>query len=361
VRPGRTFRRFGPHLPNAAQQETAHGHLRYRAPDSGEKYMIGCKLKLGIALLLCCTASLTLGQAPESRYTRTATGAAVEEVLVTGVHPGPGMWKVTSGENTLWILGTHAPLPQRLVWRSQEVEFAISEAQQVLDTYAASFSLRGGNPLAMKGKPLRRVLSRKAYSQWRSLKKKYIGDNDEIETALPVTVALLLRSNAFAQSGLGNSEIVLRELHRLARAYQVPVTNDHQVTKVISGMPADAAAERRGVEFLLETMKNLEGDLRAARVRANAWAMGDIEALRAQATADTNVARLYASSWPYLTESELAELTAETDAKWLEAVERALRHNHTTVASLPIFMLLRDDGLLAALRTRGFEIIEPAD
>jgi TraB/PrgY/gumN family len=317
--------------------------------------------KLVIAVIVCSSASLTLAQTPESRYTATATGVAVEEVLVTGVHPGPGMWKVTHGEHTLWILGTHAPLPQRLVWRSQEVEFAISEAQQVLDTYSASFSLRGGNPLAMKSKPLRRVLPRKAYSQWRALKKKYIGDNAEIEAALPVTAALLLRSNAFAQTGLGNSDLVLRELHRLAQAYQVPVTNDHQVTKVIAGVPTDAGAERRGVDFLVETMNNLESDLRAARVRANAWAIGDIDALRVQAATDTKVAGLYASSWPYLSDAELAELTAETDAMWLAAAEKALRRNQTTVASLPIFMLLRDDGLLAALRARGFDVLEPTD
>jgi len=307
------------------------------------------------------SGSAAFAQQPQSqtRHTRTPAGATVEEVLVTGEHPGPGLWKVLHGENTLWILGTYAPLPQRLIWRSQEVEIAISEAQQVMDAYSASFTLRGGNPLAMKGKPLRRVLSRKEYSQWRALKKKYIGDNREIESALPVTAALVLRSSAFAQAGLGNSDIVLRELHRLANAYHVPVTNDHQVTKVVAGVPTDPEAERRGVAFLVATMKNLEADLRAARTRANAWAVGDIDALRAQAAADTTVAQLYASSWPYLSDAQLAELAAETDAKWLDAAEKALRRNRTTVASLPIFMLLRADGLLDRLRARGFEVVEP--
>lgn len=299
------------------------------------------------------------GQSGDTRYTRTPAGTTVEEVLVTGEHPGPGMWKVVHGDHTLWILGTQTPLPRRLIWRSEEVEFAISEAQQVLDAYSASFSVRGGNPLAMKGKPLRRLLPRRAYSQWRALKAKYIGDDAEIETALPVTAALILRSNALAQAGLGNSDIVLRELHRLAQAYNVPVTNDHQVTKIIANVPTDAEAQQRGVAFLIETMKNLEEDLRAARARANAWAIGDIDALRAQAAEDTNIARLYASSWPYLTDAELAALTQETDAKWLAAAEKALQRNQTTVASLPIFMLLRPDGLLAELRARGFEVIEP--
>jgi uncharacterized protein YbaP (TraB family) len=313
-------------------------------------------------IAILCAYLACIGSAwaqSDRRFTQTQSGATVEEVLVTGEHPGPGMWKVAHGENSLWILGTHAPLPQRLIWRSQEVEFAISEAQQVLGNYSASLTMRGGNPLNMKGKPLRRVLTRRAYSQWQSLKRKYIGRNDDIETALPVTAALVLRSNALAQAGLANADSVLYELHRLANAYHVPVTDDHQVTKVIAGMPADAASERKGVEFLLSTMKNLEADLKTARVRANAWAVGDIEALRAQAAADTTAAQLYASSWPYLTDAELAALTVETDTRWLNAAERALRHNQTTVATLPIFMLLRPDGLLASLRARGFEVIEP--
>jgi uncharacterized protein YbaP (TraB family) len=315
-------------------------------------------LALRCTLLFCFSASIVVAQS-ERRYTQTPAGAQVEEVLVTGEHPGPGMWKVTNGENSLWILGTHSPLPQRLVWRSQDVEFAISEAQQVLGNYSASFTMRTGNPLSMKGKPLRRLLPRRAYSQWQSLKKKYIGRNAEIETALPVTAALVLRSNAYAQAGLASADSVLQELHRLANSYHVPVTNDHQVTKVIAGIPPDADAERKGVEFLIATMKNLESDLKTARTRANAWAIGDIEALRVQAAADTTTAQLYASSWPYLSDAELAALTTETDARWLAAADRALRRNQTTVATLPIFMLLRPQGLLAALRSRGFEVIEP--
>jgi uncharacterized protein YbaP (TraB family) len=295
----------------------------------------------------------------ERRFTQTQSGAQVEEVLVTGEHPGPGLWKVSNGDNALWILGTYSPLPQRLIWRSQDVEFAISEAQQVLGNYSASFTTRGGNPLGLKGRPLRRLLSRRDYSRWQALKKKYIGENDDIETALPVTAALVLRSNAFAQRGLTNADSVLQELQRLAKAYHVPVTNDHQVTKVIDGIPTDAAAERKGVEFLVATMANLESDLKTARLRANAWAIGDIDALRQQAAADTTTAQLYASSWPYLDDADLVALTRETDTRWLNAADQALRRNRTTVATLPIFMLLRQDGLLAALRARGYEVIEP--
>lgn len=309
--------------------------------------------------VLALGALVTPATAQDRRGSPTQTGEKVEEILVTGEHPGPGMWQVSNGDNTLWVLGTYSPLPTRLIWRSEEVEFAISEAQQVLASYSGSFALRGGNPLATEGKPLRKVLSRKEYSRWIALKAKYIGKLDEVDRALPVTAALILRSAAFARTGLTNADGVSREMQRVAAQYHVPVTSDHQVTKVVSGAPANAEAERKGVAFLVRTMNTLETDLRAARVRANAWAVGDIEALRAQAAADTTVAQLYAGSWPYLDDAELAALTRETDARWLEAAERALRHNRTTVATLPIFMLLDANGLLSQLRARGFEVIEP--
>lgn len=317
------------------------------------------QLRACAALALTLLAATSTAQVAERRYTQTPAGTKVEEVLVTGEHPGPGLWRVTNGENTLYILGTHSPLPRALRWRSQEIEIAISEAQQVLASYSASFTLRGANPLATEGKPLRRVLSRKAYAQWRALKAKYIGDNDEVERALPVTAALILRSSAYERAGLTNADSIWREIVRLANEYHVPVTNDHQVTKVVGDVSMDADAARAGVDFLVRTMTSLEADLREARALANAWAIGDLDALRARAHNDDQIARLYATSWPFLTAEEIQALTVETNEKWLAAADKALRRNRTSVASLPIFLLLQPQGLLDGLRARGFEVDEP--
>lgn len=286
--------------------------------------------------------------------------APIEEVLVVGEHPGPGLWKVTRGENTLWILGTHSPLPRQLTWRSQQVEWVMTEAQQVIGPYAASISLRGGDPLAVKSPPLRKLLSRKQYAQWRALKQKYLGDVDEIERVLPVSAALLLRSAAFERAGLANADMVWRQIYAAAERYAVPVSASHQVDKTIEWNARQAAdAERIGVDFLLKTMNTLESDLRAARLRANAWATGDVEALRAQAARDQNFSELYASSWPFLSEEELHSLQTATDTRWLVAAERALKRNRTTFAALPIYLLLDDAGLPASLRALGFEVAAP--
>jgi uncharacterized protein YbaP (TraB family) len=299
---------------------------------------------------------------PYGELPRTSPGSPVEEVLVTGEHPGPGLWKVSRGDHVLWILGTHSPLPKELVWRSQQVELVMTESQEVLGNYSATFTMEDGDVLEAKGKSLRSLLPRKTYSQWLALKKKYLGRNAQVEKALPVTAALLLRSSAFDRAGLTNADQVWRQINSLADAYHVPVTTAHQVNKVIrGGIPRDAKSQRIGVEYLIDTIANLEPELRVARVRANAWAVGDIDALKKQMDADQNAAHLYASSWPFFQGDELQSLIAETDRRWIEAAESALSRNHTTFAALPVFLLLRADGLLATLSAQGFVIEAPAE
>ena len=61
----------------------------------------------------------------------------LDEVLVSGEQPGPGLWKVIkttpAGEHVMWVLGSYGPLPQKMQWRSAQVEQAIASYQQVLD------------------------------------------------------------------------------------------------------------------------------------------------------------------------------------------------------------------------------------
>jgi hypothetical protein len=56
----------------------------------------------------------------------------LDTVLVLGEQPGPGLWKVSKGDNVMWVLGTYGPLPQGVTWRSTQVEARIAESQQVL-------------------------------------------------------------------------------------------------------------------------------------------------------------------------------------------------------------------------------------
>ena len=56
----------------------------------------------------------------------------IDEVLVTGERPGPGMWRISKDGHDLWILATLRPLPKNMTWRSVLVEQRIAGSQAVL-------------------------------------------------------------------------------------------------------------------------------------------------------------------------------------------------------------------------------------
>ena len=305
-----------------------------------------------ITLVLCLVTGLPLAQ-----------NAVVEEVLVTGEHPGPGLWRVSSGDHSLWILGTHSPLPRQMTWRSQEVESIISEAQQIIDAYSVTMSVQGADALRSQSR-LKDALPSRTYARWRALRRKYVDRSIETDHLLPSSAAMLLQYSAFEKAGLAYTDAVMGEIVRLARKYNVPITRDHQVEERMY-LSAERIAEtsqdaqRNGVQYLTRTMDRLESDIKAARARANAWATGDIEALKAQASEDQGMAYMLAYSWPFLRNEEVNELLMRADAHWLAAAEVALTSNRTTFAILPIYLVLKEQGLLAKLEEAGYVVEAP--
>src|SRR5512144_526898 len=82
------------------------------------------------------SAFLYLGACWAQTPSATDEGAAMDEIVVTGEYPGPGLWKVTrEGEpagHTLWIIGDPPPLPKRLAWKSTAVEAVVLRSQEIL-------------------------------------------------------------------------------------------------------------------------------------------------------------------------------------------------------------------------------------
>ena len=70
----------------------------------------------GIAVLLFA------GTAVADQYVADTPSEDLDVVLVTGEQPGPGLWKVSSGDHVLWILGEVAPQPNKVTWRSKRFE-----------------------------------------------------------------------------------------------------------------------------------------------------------------------------------------------------------------------------------------------
>ena len=294
---------------------------------------------------------------------------AVEEVTISGERAGPGLWKIRKGDHTLYLLGTVTPLPKKLVWRSREVEHVLDRSQALVTGARASI---GVNPIlwarliwnARKlvkepGKStLGATLPPDLFARYEALRLKYAPDKTEQLTRRPVFAALGLWGEAISRSGLTSGTDVRATVNKLARARNVKIIEpkikvDDPLGAVneLMNMPPEAE-----VACLRTVVDRLEGDLSAMRAQADAWAVGDVDALRKQRMVDqvAEEACLAIISGP-----KLSDLRRRFETEWFDAAVQSLEKNPSTLAVTPMIQFFGPQGLLAKFAARGYEVVEP--
>lgn len=300
----------------------------------------------------------------------------LEAMVVSGAQPGPGMWKVSSGDHVLHILGTVSPLPRRMEWMSDEVEAVVADARVVISAPAvvvdADIGIFRGMALlpAMlrarnnPGKrPLRDMVSPELYARWEVLKARYMGRDRGVEKRRPLLAAQELYEAALRKSGLRMGGVVGPVVARARKAAGVPLVDStvrlkvDDPKRVLKEFSESDLADR---ECFAGTLDRIETDLDTMRARANAWAVGDIEGLRSLPWQNH-----YATCQEAVTGSALArrlgmdDLPRRAKDAWLSNVEQALAEHPGSFAMLPMHQLLGEDGMLEVLRARGYAIESP--
>lgn len=300
----------------------------------------------------------------------------LDAVVVTGVQPGPGMWKVSKGDHVMWVLGTLSPLPRRMTWHSQDAEEVIARSQEVLDVPYATIDADVGffrgltllpSLLGARRNPgdatLRDVLPADLYARWTVLKEKYVGRDSSIEKWRPIFAANELYSAALRKSGLSNAGAVAKTVRKAAKKHKVKLTEPMVKVTVVDPKVAIKdfrAAPLNDVECFRKTLDHLETDLASMTARANAWAIGDVEALRVLPYSNQ-----FEVCWKALTEASFArklgldETEQRVEKAWFDAAEAALANNQTTFAVLPITQILKPDGYLSRLQAKGYLVEAP--
>ena len=63
----------------------------------------------------------------------------LDAVVVSGVQPGPGLWKVSKDGRVMWVLATLSPLPKRMEAKAQPAWMA--EAEKALAIHAETVAM----------------------------------------------------------------------------------------------------------------------------------------------------------------------------------------------------------------------------
>jgi hypothetical protein len=301
--------------------------------------------------------------------------AAPERVLVTGKRPGPGLWKVSRGDHVLWIFGTWSPLPRKMEWRSREVEQVVAQSQEYLmpPTVSAGVGyLSGIGALPFMfgfkdipdGKRLQDVLPADVYARWQPLKRKYFGDDSGIERQRPVFVAEELYRRALDSAGFGAGREVSEAIESIARKNKVRMTPSLVQVEIKEPGKRLREFKKSALEdtaCFATTLAQLEGNIEEMRVRANAWAIGDVAVIANLDYADRKQAcdTLWLTSSVANSQPELQTMVERARAAWLAAADKALANNASTFASLGMKEILDPKGLVAALRAKGYSVEPP--
>lgn len=304
------------------------------------------------------------------------TAPLLSEVVVTGEMPGPGLWRVSRGDNELWLLGTLSPLPKRFRWRSDEVEQRVAASQLLLAPPAVDFEAGVGRIRALFLLPsllgarrnpddakLADVLPPELYARWQPLKQRHLKRNRKVETWRPLFAAGKLYEEATEDVGLRRRDLVWPIVEKAADRHgvaqfqpKVPV----RIEDPKSTIKAFARTTLDDTECFALTLDRLEADLATMRERAEAWAIGDLDLLRRLPVADPGPACIEAvMQASVFSEQGIAELPQRLREAWLEAAEKALSEHRSTFAVLPMRLLLGEDSVLETLAERGYAVQEP--
>ena len=288
----------------------------------------------------------------------------LDEVVVTGERPGPGMWHIHRGGAHVWILGSISPLPRDITWRAKQVETVLQSTSQVLVQKPIELSiprvlwmLIADRKYLMVGggKRLKDVLAPELHARFAAQRSKVTDDAEKWEHYRPIIATAFLQQAAFHKVNLSMRLDLGAALRQLAakhgvRIEEVKVAGASDMLEALKTMPA--ATERICVEASLET---IESGLPRLLERAQAWADGNVQRIEnlpelKQVDACRNALDAGKGA---------SDVIGRIRQTWLENIDKHLQADGTTIAVVNLDLLLERGGLLDQLRARGYELEAP--
>jgi hypothetical protein len=326
------------------------------------------------------------GQAAENQMPEDPAQPPPEEFIVRGKLPGPPLWKVQNGDNTLWIFGYFSPVPKDMEWESARVERVVATAQEYLEIPDADIKLSPlvlfnpinivrGMRLAKRisqnddDKTLEDVLPPALYQRYWVLKTQYFPKEDEFEEQRPLVAGQGVAGLIQREAGLVSGQPIIKKIKRIVRRNKKLKITETQLDVKIEGGYGKLADR---VETMMSSIQpsqeiacfewniaRMETELEDMKSRADSWAQGYIDEFQGVKLRRTEDDPCFSMMLASSENETIADIMSRTQQLWLAAAEQALATNASTFAVLNISELLNDDGLLAKLAEKGYSVQKP--
>lgn len=308
---------------------------------------------------------LVAGIAPWGAAHAQSVDAPEEEIVITGKQPGPKMWLVPDEDSEVWILGVTNYLPKGVQWDTERVSSILRRANLVVaqtEVKAGVFTmvdvLLTDRDLFFlpKKQRLAQVLEPSLHARVVAAREKYKVDENRQERLRPAFAGLMLIGAAIKQAGLEAGRNPEDQVKKLARRNGVKI----KPLQVIKGKQAVKAAQEISDAAQIACLEAalVVADRASTLLRgySRAWARGDIATLRANPPPPelrTCDMQLRASV------DLLEDARVNGKAAYLREVADGLAQPGTRLLLINMQDALDDDGLIAALRAKGYAVEGP--
>lgn len=323
---------------------------------------------LAFVLLLACATEQSVAQQPAAQPAPAQTPPqqndwSVETVTVTARSTGPAVWHATKGGADVAILGVVEPLPEKFTWNTKPLEGMLDGARAVLlPPRAEANILQGIWFLLMKrtllsppdGKTLWDVLPPATASRFAMARDMLHQDKDRYDDNAPAVAALRLEGDYMRTREMTFSEPE-DAIRRLARAHGITVgrvaTYDAMpsLEEVLKLPPSTTA------KCVDAAVNDVDIASQHATPAAEAWAVGDIEGMKAN----------YSQPKIYGCLLELSPLVTALDKRATDDTARdimsELDKGGHAVAVVSIGLLLRKNGVMEKLLAAGVTVEGPKE
>lgn len=318
------------------------------------------------ALGLLLLPLLSLAATPGSGSNTAVDDSDMPVVTVTAVYTGPALWKVTSEDRVMWILGEISPFPRKWKWKSKEFERVLSRSQELFIDFSGYWYVEGEQAKALEvasklpeGTTLKDVISPELHASVATTAGKF--GNPALENARPFAA-----TNRLVRSAMDSLDLT-----GFSARFTAAQMGEWRKSKIVYFAAPEIPFEDRlrnwqheSNQVCLSRLVDVIGDGgTGVRQLANAWAVGDIDGLR-------ELVPRYSFSRDGFRAGECAaamhggedkarEYKAKRTLAWLAQAEASLKKNKSTLAVVLMSELFAPDGYLEALRAKGYGIVEP--
>jgi hypothetical protein len=300
------------------------------------------------------------------------------EVVVTGEQPGPGLWQVRKGDHVLWVLGEVSALPKRMKWKANGIDRILASSQAMLwypgvqldsNIGAVSIVLLLPSLIGVEDLPdgatLGQVLPTPVYARWTVQRQKYLGNSGRLERLRPFIAADRLANAAHDKADLTDGGEVDSTVRKLAKKYRVKSVDAayHIFIKdpkaLVKKFKKTSLDESACFNYRLD---ELEYSLAESTLQANAWATGNVGALKSSLEKEpVNPCWHGLGDISFVKDLGVEDIVPSVNDAWLKAAEKSLLENEVSFAVLGMGDVLRPDGLLATLKSRGYTVLGPGE